>query len=103
MKVILPPSLLQELLEIYSEDALPYPTIFKIKSDLKVSHCGVLEYTSPDPSAAYLPVWMMSNLLIEDGSEIEITLVTLPKVTFVKFQPDFYEFTKIPDPKTTYF
>ena len=100
-KVILPPTILQSLLNMYGEDELPYPTIFQIKSQHKVSHCGVLEYSSLDENAVYMPAWMMQNLLISDGDEVDLNLIKLPKVRFVKFQPDFYAFTQIPDPKVT--
>jgi hypothetical protein len=35
---------------------------------------------------AYLPAWMCENLLLQDGGTVKLTLRTLPKVTFVKFQ-----------------
>ena len=44
---------------------------------------------------------MMQNLRLEEGQEINLKLATLPKVTYVKFQPDHYSFSQIPDPKTT--
>lgn len=51
--------------------------------------------------SAFLPLWMMHNLLLSDGQEIKISLCDLNKVSFVKFQPEFWNFTQIPDPKTT--
>ena len=34
-----------------------------------------------------MPVQMMQNLLIEEGSLVSITSATLPKGTYVKLQP----------------
>jgi len=79
---------------------MPQPLIFQIRNDVvgRISHCGVLEFTAQD-EAAFLPNWMMENLLLSDGATITLTLTSLPKLTFVKLQPLQYAFTTIPNPK----
>jgi len=61
-------------------------------------HCGVLEFTA-DEGHCYLPFWMMENLLIDEGSLIKVTNVTLPKATFVKFRAQSVDFLEIQNPK----
>ena len=62
------------------------------------THCGVLEFTAEEGSC-YIPFWMMQNLLIEEGTVITITNVSLPKATFVKLQPQHVDFLEISNPR----
>ena len=50
-------------------------------------YAGVLEFTSPDPNAAYVPQWMMDYLGVKDGEEVLFEHVDLPKGEFVRLQP----------------
>ncbi|SPQ99252.1 unnamed protein product (mitochondrion) [Plasmodiophora brassicae] len=84
-KVVLPDTVLRGLLQLNAPIG-------------RVSHCGVLEFTAQD-EAAFMPNWMLENLLLSDGAPVRLTLCTLPKLTFVRFQPLQYAFTKIPNPK----
>ena len=82
---------------------MPYPVMFQVNNTTfkKTGHCGVLEFTSPD-DVAYMPIWMMENLLASDGLTLDFQLtINLPKLNFVKFQPQEFAFTKILDPRQT--
>ncbi len=82
---------------------MPSPLIFEVmnKKFGKTSHVGVLEFAAPK-RAAYLPKWMMENLVLTDGDTIQLRLRELPKAAKVTFQPRLYKFTKLPDPVATY-
>jgi ubiquitin fusion degradation protein 1 len=62
------------------------------------THCSVLEFTAPE-GTCYLPYWMMSNLTLTEGKLIRIRNVSLPKATFVKFQPQHVDFLDISNPR----
>lgn len=62
------------------------------------THCSVLEFTAPE-GTCYLPYWMMSNLTLTEGKMIRIRNVSLPKATFVKFQPQHVDFLDISNPR----
>ena len=74
--------------------------LFRLSSDVenKTTHCGVLEFTA-DEGTCYIPFWMMQNLLIEEGSLLTVTNVSLPKATFVKLQPQSVDFLEISNPR----
>ena len=74
--------------------------LFRLSSsvDNRMTHCGVLEFTA-DEGTCYIPFWMMQNLLIEEGSVITVTNVSLPKATFVKLQPQSVDFLEISNPR----
>eukprot|EP00474_Spongospora_subterranea_P009899 CRZ10357.1 hypothetical protein [Spongospora subterranea] len=99
-KIVLPDTVLRSLLLRFGNNPMPSPVIFKISNVVfgRVSHCGVLEFTAQD-DAAFLPNWMMENLLLSDGAEVKLSLIGLPKLTFVRLQPTQFAFTKIPNPK----
>jgi len=95
-KILLPQSALDTLARLQVD----YPMLFRLQSSDKgtMTHCGVLEFSAPEGSC-YIPYWMMQNLLIEEGSVISITNVSLPKATFVKLQPQHVDFLEISDPR----
>ena len=95
-KIILPPTALDHLARL----RVTYPMMFSItnKKTNKTMHCGVLEF-SGEEGVAYIPYWMMQNLLLESGAIIEINNVTLPKGTFVKLQPHTTKFTQLYNPR----
>jgi len=101
-KIFLHQSVLDSLMMRFGEGMLPHPLIFEIRNVKfgRVSHCGVLEFSAPK-HGAFLPKWMMDNLLLEDGSEVEIRLKDLPKASKILFQPMKYEFGKLPTPRQT--
>ena len=63
-----------------------------------MTHSGVLEFTAEEGSC-YIPFWMMQNLLIEEGTVITVTNISLPKATFVKLQPQHEDFLEISNPR----
>lgn len=94
-KIVLPPSALDTLTRLN----ISFPMLFKISSrGERTTHCGVQEFVAEE-GHANLPYWLMQNLVIEEGSMITISNVTLPKGTFVKFQPQSSDFLKIANPK----
>ena len=47
-------------------------------------------------------VQMMNNLLLEEGSIVQVENVSLPVATFAKFQPQSPDFLDITNPKAVY-
>ncbi|XP_050353391.1 ubiquitin fusion degradation protein 1 homolog [Nymphalis io] len=95
-KIIMPPSALEQLTRLNIE----YPMIFKLtnKKTKRITHCGVLEFVA-DEGKVYLPHWMMANLVLEEGTLLQIESVSLPVATFSKFQPLSEDFLDISNPK----
>lgn len=94
-KVILHASALGELHEQMTKG----PLIFEVSSSpphgaSRSTHVGVLEFSGDDEHRAYLPSWVMDNLLVGEGDPVNFRLKTLPKVTFVKLQPEDYTFAE---------
>ncbi|KAG9508720.1 Ubiquitin fusion degradation protein 1-like protein, partial [Fragariocoptes setiger] len=95
-RIFLPPSALDQLTRLN----IVYPMLFKVTNPQqdRVTHCGVLEFVA-DEGKCYMPYWMMRNLLLEEGSMVNIESVSLPVATFSKFQPQSVEFLDITNPK----
>ncbi|XP_061722726.1 ubiquitin fusion degradation protein 1 homolog isoform X1 [Cydia pomonella] len=95
-KIIMPPSALEQLTRLNIE----YPMIFKLtnKKSKRSTHCGVLEFVA-DEGKVYLPHWMMANLVMEEGTMLQIESVSLPVATFSKFKPLSEDFLDISNPK----
>jgi len=95
-KILLPPS----AFDILARLQVDYPMLFRLQSSQKgtMTHSGVLEFTAEEGSC-YIPFWMMQNLLVEEGSVISVTNVSLPKATFVKLQPQHKDFLDITNPR----
>jgi len=95
-KILLPPSAFDTLARLQVD----YPMLFGLSSPSKgtKTHCGVLEFTAEEGSC-FIPFWMMQNLLIEEGTVITVTNVSLPKATFVKLQPQHVDFLEISNPR----
>lgn len=74
--------------------------LFQLQSEDRgtMTHCGVLEFTAEEGSCV-IPFWMMQNLLIEEGSVLTVTNVSLPKANFVKFQAQHVDFLEISNPR----
>mmetsp|Transcript_16605 Transcript_16605/g.26990 ORF Transcript_16605/g.26990 Transcript_16605/m.26990 type:complete len:466 (+) Transcript_16605:74-1471(+) len=90
-KIILPAGLLNALMVKFRmmRESLPNPIVLEIrnKTRRRISHCGILEFTSPQEGVAFLPDWMLLNLRIKPGETTQFTLRPIPKLTFVKLQP----------------
>ncbi|CAG8556505.1 7631_t:CDS:2 [Ambispora leptoticha] len=112
-KLILPPIVLEELLEKFSQtppvvaeneeeipstSQLPSPLTFQILNPRTriITHGGVLEFNSPDEKAC-LPQWMYESLSLSEGDEIIIRLKELPKGTWARFRPLSLEYKEIKD------
>jgi len=95
-KILLPPSAFDTLARLQVD----YPMLFRLSSstDNRMTHSGVLEFTAEE-GTCYIPFWMMQNLLIEEGSVITVTNVSLPKASFVKLQPQSVDFLEISNPR----
>lgn len=95
-KILLPTSAFEQLARLQIE----YPMLFELKNGTsgKRTHCGVLEFTAPE-GHCYLPFWMMQNLMLEEGGLLTVQNVSLPKATFVKFQPQHTDFLQISNPR----
>nr|XP_023025158.1 ubiquitin recognition factor in ER-associated degradation protein 1 isoform X2 [Leptinotarsa decemlineata] len=95
-KIIMPPSALEKLTRLN----INYPMLFKLvnKKTNRVTHCGVLEFVA-DEGKVYLPLWMMHNLVLEEGDLVQMESVSLPVGTFSKFQPLNPDFLDITNPK----
>jgi len=94
--VILPQSAFQLLVHL----EISYPMMFKISNPVteQFIHCGVIEF-SAEEGMAYIPYWMMDYICLEPGSLCEIVNVTLPKGTYVEFQPHTYRFAELSNPR----
>ncbi|XP_031557366.1 ubiquitin recognition factor in ER-associated degradation protein 1-like [Actinia tenebrosa] len=95
-KIIMPPSALDQLTRLN----IVYPMLFKLtnKKINRTTHCGVLEFVA-DEGKIYLPYWMMRNMLLEEGSILEVESASLPVASFAKFQPQSCDFLDITNPK----
>eukprot|EP00456_Euglypha_rotunda_P062825 TRINITY_DN5302_c0_g1_i1.p1 TRINITY_DN5302_c0_g1~~TRINITY_DN5302_c0_g1_i1.p1 ORF type:complete len:573 (-),score=52.98 TRINITY_DN5302_c0_g1_i1:11-1729(-) len=101
-KIVLHQDILNNLMSKF-RGPLPSPIIFEVKNSkksTKTSHCGVLEFSAPR-KAAFLPTWMMQNLELDDGDEVQLKLKELAKATKLVLQPHERKFLSIPDPKST--
>jgi len=96
-KIVLPPSALQSM----SSMQLTYPLLFELKNyaypNRKI-HCGVLEFVAEE-GRMFVPYWLMQNLAVTPGDFVSLRTITLPKASFVKFQPQSKEFLDIANPK----
>jgi uncharacterized C2H2 Zn-finger protein len=83
-KIVLPHTVLEEVVN----NRLELPLTFRIstKSSQHITHAGVLDFTAPS-NTAYLPFWMMQKLGLDEGDEIDLKTVKLPKGEFVKLKP----------------
>ncbi|KAI8897647.1 ubiquitin fusion degradation protein UFD1-domain-containing protein [Globomyces pollinis-pini] len=95
-KIILPPSALAKLSNLHIE----YPMLFRLenKKENAATHAGVLEFIAEE-GRVYLPRWMMSTLMVEEGQLISVENTSLALGKFVKIQPQSVNFLDISDPK----
>lgn len=77
-----------------------WPIQFRVSNEScgRATHVGVLEFTAPE-GRAYVPHWIMQNLVAEEGSLLRFANVSLPKGSFVKIRPRSSDFLDISDPK----
>jgi len=78
------------------------PLTFKVSTDDKMTHVGVLEFHHDDSTVIYLPRWCMTTLNIKDGDRVKLELTpNLPKVTRIVVKPKFNCFHTQDDPLST--
>ena len=92
-KVILPHSALMKL-QNYFGSAM----FFKIEANNATTFGGVLEFIAEE-GRVYLPKWMFTQLKIQQGHIVRLTMTDLPKGKFVKLKPQSVDFLDISDPK----
>jgi hypothetical protein len=99
-KIILHANILNALMQRFGEKPMPYPMLFEIQNikDRRISHVGVMEF-SAEQSAAFLPLWVMANLDLKDGQEVQIRLRELQLATSLVLQPLKWDFGEIATPK----
>ena len=95
-KILLPPSVLHELIQGHYE--MPY--FFKIENieNKFAQYCGIQEFSSP-PGVAHIPYHIMSGLGIKEGENINIELATPTDGSYVKLQPHTIKFCELENPK----
>lgn len=95
-KICLPESILYEI----KEKDIEFPLFFRVKNKITQygSVCGVEEFTSP-PGVCHLPYQIMTDICVEEGTEVELELVIPPKGDFVKLRFHTSDFAKLSNPK----
>lgn len=95
-KILLPPSVLDAL----ARRRVTYPMMFRLTNPAtgKATHVGVMEFSSEE-GVAYVPYWVMQNLLVEGGGVVNVENVTLQKGSFVMLQPHSVRFTELSNPR----
>ncbi|KAH7533825.1 uncharacterized protein LOC107416383 [Ziziphus jujuba] len=95
-KILLPVSALDRLTHMN----VKYPMLFQLQNPKtgRVSHCGVMEFSS-DEGEVWLPNWMMKNMGFEEGGLALIKNANLVKGKHIKLQPHKTDFINLSDPK----
>ena len=77
-----------------------YPMTFMISNpNMSVkTYCGVLEF-SAEEGMCHIPIWMMDNLLLQEGSDVLLRNMNLNKGTFVRIRPHETAFINLANPK----
>ena len=83
-KILLPPSAFDTLARLQVD----YPMLFRLTQESGQStHCGVMEFTAEE-GTCYIPFWMMQNLLLSEGGQVELrSILHPPPGSFVRFRP----------------
>jgi len=97
--VILPHSVLIRL----TRKLIQYPMFFRLRVPKKntETYCGVHEFIATERTCI-LPWWMMNNLLLTEGEQVEVEIATLPKGTAVCIQPFEHKFAQTDITKEEY-
>lgn len=103
-KIVLPDFVLRKIMhDVGTKRNLPNPAIFRITNEVtgKRSHCGVLEFNPAQK--AFLPNWMMDNLLLQPGDQATFTLIEdYPKLNYISLKPTSSKFFEnVENPKYT--
>jgi hypothetical protein len=94
--VVLPPSALSRLLYL----KIDYPMIFQIRdvNSNRATHCGVLQFDSPE-GICIMPSWLMTSLGVANGGFVELASAKLPNATFVRLKPHQSAFMQLANPR----
>lgn len=96
-KILLPPSMLHKINE---RDDIEFPLFFKVINPIcdfgRV--CAVHEFTSTE-GLIIMPYYIMEELGIQEGSDVNIDYVNPPKGSYLKIRPHKTEFINLKDPK----
>jgi len=97
-KIILPQQVILNIKP--SEDGSPLYFRLTNKEQRLAIHVGVLEFTALDGNC-HLPFWIMSQLLLGEGSPVSVQLVSdIKPASAIKLKPQDKNFTdKMSDPK----
>ena len=99
-KILLPESLLFELTK-ENHDSLDNKMYFKV-SHTETGYgevCGVHEFSAP-PGVVNLPYHIMESCSLEEGSTVQVDLLSPPKGNFMKIRlHNSKEFSKLSNPK----
>lgn len=95
-KIILSEDILYE----YKDDKEMFPLTFRIinPETLLSTVCAVHEFTSL-PGTCILPYRIMDNLMLEQGSTINLVYETVPKGSYIKIRPHRTKFIELSNPK----
>lgn len=95
-KILLPSNILQELINV----EVKLPVFFQLENtETGYKHsCGVHEFTS-QPGTCFIPYRIMGCLCINEGDNINITLIQPEKGTDVKLKIISKDFLKLTNPK----
>lgn len=85
-KVILPQTVLSEIIHSFGEGDLPHPIIFKLGNDNEICYVGVKEFS--EDNYVMLPELIWKKLGLEEGGNVIADLVTsVPKGAHLSLQP----------------
>lgn len=95
-KIILSEDVLYE----YKDDKEMFPLTFRIinPETMLSTVCAVHEFTSL-PGTCILPYRIMDNLMLEQGSTINLVYETVPKGSYIKIRPHRTKFIELSNPK----
>ena len=99
-KILLPESMLFELTKD-NHDSLQQKLYFKVsnKETQYGEVCGVHEFSAP-PGVVYLPYHIMESCSLQEGSTVQVDLLSPPKGNFMKIRlHNSKEFSKLSNPK----
>ncbi len=85
-KIILPPSVLEQLLRLSPDQELPHPLTFSISTGSMTSHCGVREF-SAEEGYVLVPSVILDNLAAKPGEQVKISYKALEKGERVRLRP----------------
>ena len=63
------------------------------------TYCTALEFSAKE-GMCHIPMQMMNNLCVDEGSEVYLCNIKLKKGTYVKFRPHERAFIELPEIKT---